>query len=201
MSSSAARCASCRPSPRGASVKRCASAGVLSRRGKSIRELCVVHQRHRTAVLEDVGDLRRLQSRAHRHRDRAQAQDPEQRENEFRPIAHEHRDPVPRVHAERGQPGGDALRLRVELGVGPAALPGHERFAFRVRPCGSPRTAARGRARARPKQRITRSSKWDSCRTGRRHPESGVIAGRSKLAGRRPRAAHEKGAATAAPRC
>jgi hypothetical protein len=92
-----------------------------------------VHDRRRAAVLHDVGDLRALQPRAHRNRDRTQAQDRQQGGHELDAVAEQHRHAIAGRDTALREPASRACDVLVQLRVGPAHVAGHQRQRLRPR--------------------------------------------------------------------
>jgi hypothetical protein len=98
--------------------------------------LCV-QQQARTAVGDDVLDLRLRQPHADGNRDRAQMQDAEKRRGEVDAVADAHRHAIALRHALPRQRAGDAGRALGELGIGEPHLAADQRFGLRPRRGGS----------------------------------------------------------------
>jgi hypothetical protein len=83
----------------------------------------------RAAVVQDVRDVRRMERRVRRDRDRADLDGAVEREREGRRVDAEDRDPLLQLHAELAQDVSDAVDVRGELAVRdrPALAPDRDR--------------------------------------------------------------------------
>ena len=114
-------------------MPRSEQAGELGERRPDDRGV-VVHERGRSGVGHEVGDLRRERSVAHGHDERADARDAVPHREDLRPVLHHHRHAVARGDAGVGQRVGDAVGVGVELAEGDASVTGDECDALRIVP-------------------------------------------------------------------
>ena len=85
--------------------------------GDAIGALAVEDDRAGAALRQHPGDSGALLANADRHRDRSEALQREQDEDECRPVADQEGDAIAADDAELGQSGGDPRDLALGLGV------------------------------------------------------------------------------------
>ncbi len=110
-----------------------ADAGNLVRRRKPRREVGVVDQQRGAAIAEGERDLGCLVAGAERNRYRAEPQNGEERDHEFRPVADEKGYAITRGYSALGKRGGARRHLAFNFPPGPALFAADEGLAVWLR--------------------------------------------------------------------